>query len=48
MPLAEDFPDTWASRDIIDSVAEKWRPYRTVVNHLIWHYKENPDSFYVV
>lgn len=45
---AEDFPDTWASRDIIDSVAEKWRPYRTVVNHLIWHYKENPDSFYVV
>jgi 3-methyladenine DNA glycosylase/8-oxoguanine DNA glycosylase len=45
---AEDFPDTHATRHLIDQVAEKWRPYRTVVNHLMWHYKENPDSFYVV
>ena len=45
---AEDFPDSHATRHLIDQVADRWRPYRTVVNHLMWHYKENPDSFYVV
>ena len=43
---AEDFQDTWGARDAIDAVMEKCRPYRSIVCHLMWSYREAPDVFF--
>jgi len=45
---AEDLPDSPEVRMLMDAKAECWRPYRTVVCHLLWNYHENPEAFYVL
>lgn len=45
---AEDLPDTPEVRNMMDVHADQWRPYRTVVCHLLWNYHENPEAFYVL
>lgn len=48
MSDAASFGDTPRNRDILDAaVLDKCRPYRTVVTHLMYFYRENPEAFLI-